>query len=662
MTVVKNLYRRPSGIYVVRLTTPERFRSCFQQREIHVSTATTDSKTAKLTAMKITAVWLEQLAELDDMDYEKIGAGSPLLKGAGLIRLQNFCKMFSVETTDALQEIFNYNIPIYCSAENWQAYYVDDYRTIDREDISGFVLDDALAKGIATRHSGFLAPLQTKHTLSQLIAHGKSVEETVFRVTNAGFSCFFLDLPGVDLTAEDIYINKLQAEGLRARWAKIFTTTISPPSSRSPAPPPVAAVALTSSATKTAAISEFCNPTHAELTVSSRIEDFINFKGARWTEETAIRTRSTLGLFVETMNDPAIGIINRDYVRLYIQKLRQIPHHRDIAKKKFGTTDINQIIELTDSATETMSEQSVSKHIEKLSQYFSWLNNEGILKQNPAKDILVRPKKKIREQDKRKIFSSAELQSIFSANWFKTGTDKKNSHNRFSYYRPYQYWLPLLAIYTGGRINELSQLYLKDIKKSENSETYYIDFNLDGAGKTDDDASDASVFASDKSLKTTNSERIVPIHSFLISLGFLEYVAALEKNHYERLFPELKRDRIKGYGKPATSFFNERYFGSKLGIARDGKKTFHSFRHMFITKLWELDIPEHIIAQLVGHARGSTESSKHYRKDSEANRLVPYISSLEWELPEISPFKVDDALIAIRSALLRKTSNDRKNS
>ncbi|MDU7187743.1 MAG: SDR family NAD(P)-dependent oxidoreductase, partial [Klebsiella sp.] len=51
----------------------------------------------------------------------------------------------------------------------------------------------------------------------------------------------------------------------------------------------------------------------------------------------------------------------------------------------------------------------------------------------------------------------------------------------------------------------------------------------------------------DKSLKTVNAIRQVPIHPRLIELGLLEYVDALKVAGYDRLFPELKHNKIKGY-------------------------------------------------------------------------------------------------------------------
>lgn len=162
----------------------------------------------------------------------------------------------------------------------------------------------------------------------------------------------------------------------------------------------------------------------------------------------------------------------------------------------------------------------------------------------------------------RDALSNDDLQKVFSAFWFANGTGQKTAAGRFYAYRPHYYWLPLLALYAGGRLNELSQLYLRDIVDIDDG-IAFIDFNLLGDDKLDIDESDPSP-AGDKSLKTIAAQRQIPVHHRLIELGFLDYVRALRLAGHNRLFPELKFDRNKGYGKAAGSWFNERFLGTEL--------------------------------------------------------------------------------------------------
>jgi integrase len=119
----------------------------------------------------------------------------------------------------------------------------------------------------------------------------------------------------------------------------------------------------------------------------------------------------------------------------------------------------------------------------------------------------------------------------------------------------------------------------------------------------------------------------------------------------ERLFPELRHDKRKGYGKAAGAWFNDRFLGIRLGITRNGRKTFHSLRHGFVTALERQDLPERIQAQLAGHKRGATQSGTRYTKDRDADELAAFVNSIAYDfLPEIAPLDIEAALQALKTS------------
>jgi integrase len=114
---------------------------------------------------------------------------------------------------------------------------------------------------------------------------------------------------------------------------------------------------------------------------------------------------------------------------------------------------------------------------------------------------------------------------------------------------PYQFWLPLLGLYTGGRLEELCQLIVSDVV--ETNGIWAISINDEG---------------DDKRIKTQQSRRIIPLHPQIVSLGFLQYIDSLKAARGSRVFPELKR--IGGrYGHAPSKWFNEKY-RKQLGIDR----------------------------------------------------------------------------------------------
>ncbi|MDM0069744.1 DUF6538 domain-containing protein [Variovorax sp. J31P207] len=94
---MQNLFRRPSGVYVIRLTVPERLRSTVGKREFVSSTGTRDLAVAKILAATQLAQWRQQFFDLGrlaqnqlPMDYESILTirdGHPALASTGYLSL-----------------------------------------------------------------------------------------------------------------------------------------------------------------------------------------------------------------------------------------------------------------------------------------------------------------------------------------------------------------------------------------------------------------------------------------------------------------------------------------------------------------------------------------------------------------------------------------------
>ncbi len=143
------------------------------------------------------------------------------------------------------------------------------------------------------------------------------------------------------------------------------------------------------------------------------------------------------------------------------------------------------------------------------------------------------------------------------------------------------FWIPLIAMHTGARRNELCQLTPDDI----------IDFKGVLSFRIADNEIAKQV------MKTAASVRIVPIHSNLINAGFLQYLEKNKKNKNGRIWGGLSLN-ANGWGDS---------FGKKYARMVDGmiekevgkEKVFHSFRHTVKAKLEENFVnPAHIDAIL----------------------------------------------------------------
>ena len=145
------------------------------------------------------------------------------------------------------------------------------------------------------------------------------------------------------------------------------------------------------------------------------------------------------------------------------------------------------------------------------------------------------------------------------------------------------FWIPLIAAYTGGRREELAQLYVEDIHQHEGG-SWFI--------RVIDDRPD-------KSVKTDSSRREIPVHPDLISLGLLTLVQGCEPG--TRVFPQLLKVSDGFAGIVSKSW---RPFTQLCGVYQEGRHPLHAFRHSFKTLAREHGIPKEVSDWITGHASG----------------------------------------------------------
>lgn len=159
------------------------------------------------------------------------------------------------------------------------------------------------------------------------------------------------------------------------------------------------------------------------------------------------------------------------------------------------------------------------------------------------------------------------------------------------------YWLPLLGLYTGARVNEVCQLNPQcDIR--EEGGIWFMEL-------TEDSPTDGRVR---KSIKT-HTTRVVPVHSRLLALGFLGYVERVKAAGSVLLFPQWPPKGGKASGTAGEWFRG--HIGA-LGLRDDTPgfcvHGFHVFRHTFLTRADELDVAK--AGAVTGHAATGVSKSE----------------------------------------------------
>ena len=162
---------------------------------------------------------------------------------------------------------------------------------------------------------------------------------------------------------------------------------------------------------------------------------------------------------------------------------------------------------------------------------------------------------------------------------------------------PELFWGCMIALFTGSRKNAVFTLQYKDIVRVDG--IWCINFIQDYPGI--------------KKLKTEDSERIVPIHSALINMGFLNYVFG--KPHVASTDFLFKNVCITSKKTLDTHMTRKLFaFLEQIGIrnAGAGRYDFHSFRKNANIAMEKCGIIRSYIDKIIGWQSRGSEGERSY--------------------------------------------------
>lgn len=180
----------------------------------------------------------------------------------------------------------------------------------------------------------------------------------------------------------------------------------------------------------------------------------------------------------------------------------------------------------------------------------------------------------------RQGFTADQLQAVFSTPIYTRGHRPRAAGGEAAA------WLPILALATGARVEELAQLRVRDVELFRESRLLLNIRSERGQTR----------------LKTASSERVVPVHTDVAAAGFTRYVQRQRSRGEEWLFPDLKRDALGSRSGQFSKWFGRWLRGVRGCGIDDPRVVFHSFRHTFKTLCRGAGLPEEIHDALTGHA------------------------------------------------------------
>ncbi|HWT52006.1 MAG TPA: tyrosine-type recombinase/integrase, partial [Caulobacter sp.] len=337
------------------------------------------------------------------------------------------------------------------------------------------------------------------------------------------------------------------------------------------------------------------------------------------------RTQKTASIYEGLFNvvsgiwgaDIALDDIDRARCRDLLDVLRTLPSNPTKRFPKLTMVEASRMAKET-GLTSVLSAGSINGYMAKLRTLLTFAVQEGWIERNVAKGLgVIDP---IRRRDKRLPFAMEQLRLIFDAPLYRGCIDDGAGYATPGPSRPRRgrFWIPLIALYTGMRLNEICQLDVADIQIVEGVDCIFV-----GLGP--------STEASDKRLKTASSERYIPIHPALHDLGLMDFVAKQRRAGRRKLFSDLPASSTGYYSDKFSRWFSR--FTEKAGAARP-RTCFHSFRHCYRDALREAGIPHEVALALGGWAsaggKGDVEIAAAYGRGYRLSTLLQAVEKVEF--------------------------------
>ncbi|MBD3804717.1 MAG: site-specific integrase [Thioclava sp.] len=243
-------------------------------------------------------------------------------------------------------------------------------------------------------------------------------------------------------------------------------------------------------------------------------------------------------LFIELQGDRPIVEYKKSDVREFKTLLQSMPSNLRKYPETRGLPAREAIDAAIAKGRPILSNSTVNKALSRLQATWTWAAKQL---DEDVVDIFgpMKLPNKGSARNEADPFSKTQLQTIFKSPIF-TGcksTRFRTEHGPTDMSATDWYWLPLLGLWTGARLNELCQIRTADIDEEDGIPFLHI-----REGK-------------ETQRVKGHKKRIVPLHPELIRLGFVRFVQAQRSAGHDRVFPALELG-TKGYysDKPSKDF------------------------------------------------------------------------------------------------------------
>lgn len=230
-----------------------------------------------------------------------------------------------------------------------------------------------------------------------------------------------------------------------------------------------------------------------------------------------------------------------------------------------------------------ITKASQNGYIGRIKGFFIWALRRGYIESNPVDHLRIKNAKA--ETKTTSGFNNDQLNIIFQQHNLLKYTGTKHGN----------FFIPLIASYTGARLQEIGQLSVNDI--------YYDNEAKSWAFRITD-------IEPEQRLKNKPSERKIPLHKHLVQLGIPNLVNYARSNQQKYIFfNDLKGENRGLY---ASQFFNKHLKTLNFSPDESGKRlVFHSFRATIENQLRQGNPGQELIDGYLGH-QSPTVATQNY--------------------------------------------------
>ena len=350
-------------------------------------------------------------------------------------------------------------------------------------------------------------------------------------------------------------------------------------------------------------------------TIMELFDRFKRESGSSVTSDTWGQSRKIVVLFDQFVGGKAhVSALTRKNVREWKAALFNWPI-KAADNKAFKGLTFPEIIEKNKKVGKTfILPVTVNKYLAALGGFCTWLLSNDFLREDVMTGMYL---KLDRTERTRLPYTAEQLTTIFGSPLFKTcAGDKREAEAGDVAIRDWRYWVPWVALYSGMRLGEISQLLVADVRQIHGQWIFHV--TREGS-KT-------------KSVKTAGSERVVPVHSKLVELGFLDYHAAVLARGATNLFPEIKPDGRGFISGAPSGFFND-YF-REIGVKVDKSVNFHSFRHGIADAFRRAGYIDEQFGMLLGHVKATMTGRYGIMPEGILSERVKMIEAVSFQLAQ----------------------------